>query len=278
MKFIVNDKTYEIKIAKYVIGVITSILGLMILFGSWFTVGAGEQAVVFDKFSGVKQETYGPGIHFKKPIIDSAIKYNVKSQLYTAQATGASSDLQEVHTEISVQYHPDPKWVNWIHNNLGKGYADVVVIPGVQESVKAATAKHLAVNLIINRSIVKEEITLLLRERLLESHIILEQTSITDFDFSPQFNAAIEAKVTAEQNALAAKNKLAQVEYEAQQKIAEARGQAEASRLLSENIEKNNGSAYLFLQWLQKWNGILPQVMTSGGSDTPIMIPVGFKE
>jgi hypothetical protein len=76
-----------------------------------------------------------------------------------------------------------------------------------------------AEELITKRGEVKDNIQSKLHERLSQNHVIVSDVSIVDFDFSSSFNAAIEAKVTAEQTALAAKNKLEQVKFEAQQKI-----------------------------------------------------------
>src|SRR3990167_6285028 len=58
----------------------------------------------------------------------------------------------------------------------------------------------------------------------------------SNFDFSASFNAAIEAKVTAEQSALAARNKLEQIKFEAEQKVASATAEATALRLQKEQI------------------------------------------
>lgn len=265
------------KIGKMIGHVVLAILAVVVLFGSWFTVPNGEQAVVFSSTSGLKSETYGPGIHLKTPLVDSPTRYNVKSQLYTVEADAASHDLQQVSTTVAVQYHPDASYVSWLHANIGHGYKEVVIAPGVQETVKAITAKHDASDLITNRSAVEEQIRLDLSSRLAGSHIMLDQLSITNFKFSDQFEQAIEAKVTAEQNALAAKNKLAQVEYEAEQKVAEARGQAEAAQELANATQGEQGQTYLFLQWLQHWDGHLPTTM-AGDSQAIIMLPPGMSQ
>jgi hypothetical protein len=76
------------------------------------------------------------------------------------------------------------------------------------------------------------------------------------------FNDAIEAKVTAEQNALAAKNKLEQVKFEAQQMIEAANGKAKAIQVEASAIANN--PLVLQLRALEKWNGILPQYTGSG--------------
>ena len=88
--------------------------------------------------------------------------------------------------------------------------------------------------------------------------------SITNFDFSPSFNTAIEAKVTAEQNALAAKNKLEQVKYEAEQTIETAKATAEAQRISSQALAAQGGSDYVQLKAIEKWDGHLPEQMIPG--------------
>src|SRR5881628_1908143 len=93
--------------------------------------------------------------------------------------------------------------------------------------------------------------------------------SIVNFEFSKNFNDAIEAKVTAEQQALAAKNKLEQIKFEADQKIAEARGKAEAMTIESNALKSN--PQILELRALEKWNGTLPQV--TGGAIPFINLP-----
>jgi regulator of protease activity HflC (stomatin/prohibitin superfamily) len=90
--------------------------------------------------------------------------------------------------------------------------------------------------------------------------------SIVNFDFSESFNTAIEAKVTAEQNALAARNKLEQVKFEADQRIAQAQGEAEAIKIQASAIEAQGGAAYIQLQAIKQWNGQLPSVNVAGGS------------
>jgi hypothetical protein len=73
------------------------------------------------------------------------------------------------------------------------------------------------------------------------------------------FNDAIEAKVTAEQQALAAKNKLEQIKFEAEQRIVEARGKAEAMTVESNALRSNP----MILETpcrLKNGTGYLPQV------------------
>lgn len=261
-----KNNEISVSVGWTIVLIILGILFFVILFESWYTIGAGERGVLL-QLGKPFPNSYESGFHLKIPIIQSVVKMNVQTQKYTAEkASAASQDLQTVTTDVAVNYHILPSNVVAIYTNIGRNYQDVIIQPAVQEVVKSVTAKYNAEELITKRQEVKDKIDEALRARLLQYNIIVDAISITNFDFSEQFNAAIEAKVTTQQNALAAQNKLAQVQFEAQQRIAQAQGEAEAQRIQIEAIRQNGGQAYIQLQALNKWNGQLPNIMLGGGA------------
>lgn len=242
--------------------IIIAIVLIVILWGSFFIVGAGEKGVIFNVFSGVRDRTYDEGFHFKLPLFEKAYKFEVRTRVYNDDAAAASKDLQIVSTRVALNYHIDKDKVNTLFKNIGPDYEFRIIDPSIQEVVKAITAKHIAEELITKREIVKEEIKSALKERLARSYVILDDLSITNFDFSPEFNHAIEQKVTAEQNALKEQNNLKVVEYQAQQKIAQARGEAEAIKIVNEELLKS--PKYIDYLTIQKWDGKMPLALGSG--------------
>jgi regulator of protease activity HflC (stomatin/prohibitin superfamily) len=148
-----------------------------------------------------------------------------------------------------------------VYRGIGVDYAAKIIYPLEQESNKAATAQFVAGELITKREEVKSNMETLLREKLGPRGIVVESISIIDFKFSPSFSQAIEAKVTAEQNALAAKNKLEQVKYEAEQRIAQAEGEARAIEIQVKSINQAGGDNYVKLKQIEKWSGNLPYVV-----------------
>jgi regulator of protease activity HflC (stomatin/prohibitin superfamily) len=173
------------------------------------------------------------------------------------KADAASRDLQTVNSEVALNYRLDPSKVVTIYRELGTDYTSNVIAPTLQEGMKATTAQYTAEELITKRGQIAQDVTTLLRDRLQPRGIVVEGFSIVNFDFSQAFNAAIENKVSAEQNALAAQNKLKQIEYEAQQQVAQARGEAEAIQIKSNALRSN--PEVLQLESIQKWDGKLPQ-------------------
>jgi prohibitin 2 len=142
-----------------------------------------------------------------------------------------------------------------------------VIDPAVQEAVKAVTAEFTAEQLISERPKVREEIKRLLRDRLSPFHIMVDDFSIINFEFSKEFNRAIEEKQTAEQLALKARRDLDRIKIEAEQQIAKARAEAESLRLqkqevTSELIRLREIEAQV--RAIEKWDGRLPGVVGSG--------------
>lgn len=227
-------------------------------------INSGNRGVV-TQFGEVQDEILPEGFHWISPTA-SVTEMSVQTERWEATASAASKDLQSVTTQIVVNGHLDSSFVNKLYQQIGTDYEIKVVAPAIQEAVKAATAQFTAEELITKRSEVGSIIQATLTERLAKNWINVETVSIVDFAFSPAFNDAVEAKVTAEQNALAAENKLKQVEFEAQQRIAEAQGEAEAIRIQAEAITSQGGAEYVKLQWIEKWNGTLPTTVLDGAS------------
>lgn len=239
------------------------VVGLFILTVSWplGTIGAGERGVLL-RWSAVTGKVFGEGLYFRVPFADQIVTVDVKIQKEQITATAASKDLQTVNSTVAVNYHIDPAKVANVYQDIGVDFNSRLIDPALQESVKATTAKYTAEELITKREQVRDDVKSHLKDKLEPRGILIDDFNIVDFEFSQSFNEAIEAKVTAEQAALAAKNKLEQIKYEADQQIAEARGKAEALRVESEALKSS--PQILQLRALEKWDGRLPLV--TGGS------------
>jgi len=226
----INEKIIEMKIKKIISSAVIGIIALVIIFGSFGTVGAGERGV-FLQFGAVKDKILGEGLYFKIPIIHSVVKIDVKTQKDEVPASASSKDLQMVTSRIALNYHLAPDSVNRVWQEVGKDYNTRIIAPSIQEAVKATVAKFTAEELITKREEVKEHIKDNLTNRLLENFIVVDGFNIIDFSFSEAFNTAIEAKVTAEQLKLKAERDLERIRIEKEQKISEAEGKARAIQI-----------------------------------------------
>lgn len=248
------------------------LLLLGIILAPFTIISAGERGIVFHV--GRIDRVLTEGIHWRTPLVESVEKVDISTRKDEVEASAASKDLQSVSAKIAVNYRLDADKVSNIWTEFKGDENARLIAPAVQESVKAATAKYTAEELITKRDAVKTEILNTLKERLSPNNILVSNVSIIDFDFSPSFNQAIERKVTAEQEALAAKNKLEQIKFEAQQKVATAKAEAESIRLQSDaaNNEKYVSLKALEVQheFARKWNGQLP-VNLYGSAPIPFL-------
>ena len=91
-------------------------------------------------------------MHFIIPFAEQVIQLEVRTLKFQADASAASNDLQEVATVIALNYHIDPSKANMVYQQLGADYADRIIAPTIQESVKVSVAKFNAEELITQRA------------------------------------------------------------------------------------------------------------------------------
>lgn len=259
-----NGNLKEFRIAITVMCLFVALF-LIVFFWPFASVNAGNRAVL-TTFGKVNSTVLGEGLHLKNPLSGS---HEVSLQTQTIDETGedslaaASNDLQDVKMEVVANYHlPETSVISVYQQYQGlKNFQTNKLEPAVRESVKSVTAQYTAEELVTKRSEVSTKIENNIVSEFKDLGVVEESFKITNLQFSADFTKAIEAKVTAVQDAEAAKNKLAQVQYEAQQRVAEAQGEAQAIQIQSQAIQANGGGAYLQLQAINKWNGALPSAV-----------------
>ncbi|MFH1327880.1 MAG: prohibitin family protein [Candidatus Bathyarchaeota archaeon] len=258
------------------------VLIFLLIFFPIRVINAGEVGVLLE-FGRVK-EIWQPGVHLLIPFMNDVVTMSTQIQKFEADATAASADLQIVQTTIAVNYRipSSDAGVQTLYENFRGDQEMRIIQPIVQEVVKSNTAKRTAAELITKRETVKQTITADLRERLAEYDIDLIAVSITNFDFSPEFNKAIESKVVVEQELQQAQLELQKKQVQVQQLIAEknasaismvieATAQAE-SQVLRANAEaeaintitQSLNDPYVRYLYVQRWNGQVPKVTGSG--------------
>jgi prohibitin 2 len=241
------------------------ILFLLYLFAPFAVVPAGNRGVI-TTFGKVSDGVLDEGIHFRIPIAQTVHLVDVRIQKGEGEGDAASRDMQSVHTRVALNYHINPAEAAVVFRELGQAAGERIILPAVQEAVKAATAQYTAEELISKRPEVRDRIKALLAERLVKHGVMVDEFSIVNFSFSKSFSESIEAKVRAEQEKLKAERDLQRIKVEAEQKIASARAEAEALKLQRQEVTaellrlreiENQRIA------IEKWNGQLPSVTSN---------------
>lgn len=245
--------------AKFFLTIAGTLIVLLVLFFLFCfrVVGVGQVGIV-TRFGNVTREAPS-GIVIKLPYpIEKLTKMNVQTQKEQQDASAATHDLQSVNTTLAVNYHLTPDTARTVYVNVGTDYKIRVIDPIIQESVKSITAQYDAADLIAKRPLVESQLETLLIKKLGDRGITVDNVSIVNFEFSSQFNAAIEQKQVAQQNAQKAQYDLQTAQLKAQQQ------QVQGQTLTAE---------YLELQAIEKWDGHLPGTV-AGGTGTIFNIPL----
>jgi len=240
------------------------IIFLAILSKFFVIVNAGERGVLM-QFGKVQEQILGEGLHVIVPTVYSVKKLSVRVQKQESSAEASSKDLQDVFTDVALNWHIIPDEANAIFQQIGdeKEVVARIINPAVEEVLKAVIAKYTAEEIITKRGEVKAAVDDFLTLRLLTYHIAVDDISLVHVHFSQRFSDAVEAKQIAEQEAKRGEFLALKAVKEAEAKVNLAKGEAEVQRLLRDNLTQE----LLEREAIQKWDGKLPLIVGEGGEN-----------
>ncbi len=264
-----NKINIKINPKKVIIPVIAVLAVLIVAINSFVVVEAGHTGVVVT-LGAVNEGVLQEGMHLKAPFVQDVVKIDNRIQKLEVKTEAFSKDLQSVDTVLAINYRVDTSKSYSIYKNIGADYENVLVIPAVNEVLKAITATYTAEESVTNRALISDGLIEGLNEKLNDIGLYVTDVNIIDFDFSDAFITAIEEKQVAQQQLLKA-------ETEKQTKITNAEADAEAVKIkadaeakANETIAKSLTDQVIENKKIEKWDGELPQVQ--GGSGTIIDI------
>ena len=268
------------------------IIIIIFLVTSAFVIVESGHVGVVRTLGAVQPKPLPEGFHIKKPFLDKIEQIDIRLTKANAKSQAASKDLQTVTTQVTVQYSLVGDVAPLTYQKIGdrEVVSATLIEPAIQESVKAITAQYTAEQLVTKRAEVKLQIQqainnfidITLKEKGVNNSLRIANVAITDFDFSDEFNKAIELKVKAEQEALQAKNektrRVTQAEAAAAEKELAADATAyeieAASKARADAIEREakalkNNPELIQLRIAEKWDGKLPKF--SGSEGVPLI-------
>ncbi|TBR56798.1 prohibitin family protein [Mastigocladus laminosus UU774] len=236
---------------------------ITILLTPFVIINAGERGVLME-FGKVQQRVLGEGIHVIIPIVNTVKKISVRVQKQQITGEAYSKDLQDVFTEVALNWHIYPEEANLIFQEIGteKEVVEKIINPAVEEVLKAIIAKYTAEEVVTKRGEVKLGVDEALTKRLHDYYIAVDDISLIHVNFSDKFSDAVEAKQIAEQDAKRAEFIALKAIKKAEAQVNLARGEAEVNRLLHQSLTPQ----ILERQAIEKWNGKLPLIVSR---DTP---------
>lgn len=266
-------------IRNIIIGSCATIFLIVSLFRSVKIIDQTEVGIV--KTFGKIDRTITSGFNFVNPISDSVERMDLCVHVNEAAFASYTKDAQPLTASIEYQYEPIAAQAMQIVSQYGSyEIMEQKLRAAVEERAKIVFARYGAMTLLENRATLSAQVQEEVKELEELFSVNFTQVVVKDIDFSDAFEAAVEAKMQAEQNALRAENEkqeaitraeqereVARVEAEAA--ILSAEGEARALEITREALE-NMPDTWIAQQYLEKWDGKLPQLIT--GNDAGIML------
>ncbi|MBE7709307.1 MAG: prohibitin family protein [Cyanobacteria bacterium SIG32] len=221
-------------------------------------VGVGERGVKVT-LGRVSPESYSEGIHLITPFISKIRTMNVKTQKDNIVTSVYTKDIQQAKISYVVNYNLQPENAHKMYREVGMMYKDTILMPVVEGVIKDVIGKWNAQDLVANREEATNDILEKLVGQMKDKYINVTGFQIININYSEVFERAIESKVTAEQEALKAKNKTVQIQEEAKQKVISAEAEAKSMSIRANALTQNK--ALVQYEAVQKWDGKMPTYM-----------------
>ena len=246
--------------------IISLLVVLIAFFNPISIVGVGERGVKVT-LGKVSPTSYTEGIHLVTPFISHIKNMNVKTQKNIVETSVYTKDIQQAQITYVLNYNLQPENAHRMYREVGTNYLDTVVTPVVEGTIKDVIGKWNAQDLVANREKATQEILVKLQSHLTPKYVNVTDFQMTSIAYSGVFEKAIESKVTAEQEALRAKNKTVQIQEEAKQKLISAEAEAKSMSIRANALTQNK--ALVEYEAVQKWDGKLPEYML--GNSVPFI-------
>lgn len=277
------------------------ILAIIIIFAIIFTfaclekIPAGYVGVVYNMNGGVDGEILQQGWHFVAPTKKiTTYSIGIEQSYLTAEDKGDSkkdesfniptSDGKTVKVNLEFSYRFDPEKVAntfiQFKGRSGEEIKNTFIKPKVIAWTQEVSANYPVTDIFGNqRTAINAELDVYLKGKFESYGIIIDTVNFTDISVDDETAAAIQRKVTAQQELelaeieaktatiqaekdrevakiQAEKNKEV-AEIEAEQLLISANAEAEANRIVSESLTDR----LIEKQKLEKWDGQYPKVM-----------------
>ena len=229
-------------------------------------VGVGQRGVKVT-LGRVSPQSYQEGVHFVTPFISKIKVMDVKTQKVNITTEVYTKDIQQARISYVINYNLIPQYAHQMYREVGMDYVDNILMPVVEGNIKDVIGRWNAQDLVANRAAATADILSKLQNQLKSKYINVSSFQIIDIDYSDVFEKAIESKVTAEQEALKAKNKTVQVQEEARQKLISAQAEAQSMKIRATALSQNK--ALVEYEAVKKWDGKLPEYML--GNSVPFI-------
>ena len=219
--------------------IIGVVLLIILLAKSAVTIGSGEAGVLYRTFGGgvvTDEAPLGEGFHIVMPW-DKVHIYEVRQQEVFEKMDVLSSNGLDIKLDASAWFQPDYVNLGKLHQEKSEQYIERILLPAIRSAARSVVGRYTPEQLYSSkRDAIQIEIYEETKKIVGDQYIQLNEILIRDVTLPPTIKEAIERKLKQEQESLEYEFRLVTADKEAQKQIIEAKGKAEANRILSASL------------------------------------------
>lgn len=240
-----NPKTLKKLIISAVILFVVLIVGI----NSCSVIDPNERGI--DVKLGQMQDTViQPGLHWKAPFITHTRKFKLEPKVYEVTFSvgndGAiTKDMQTVGATVAVRYVYDESRLKDIVTLYANGSViESAMRDNVKASLKETTGKYSIYELVAEQNAITSEVAKTMLDRMANYPIAINQTTITNWDWSDDFDRQIKETANRTQQVKQAEQEANIAAAQAQKLVKEAEAKKQAAELDAKaEIARANGEA-----------------------------------
>ncbi|MCV6630812.1 MAG: prohibitin family protein [Flavobacteriaceae bacterium] len=212
---------------------------LILIFKSAVTIGSGEAGVLYrtlDEGVVTNEPPLSEGFHIIAPW-NKVFVYEVRLQELFEKMQVLSSNGLEIELEASAWYKPNKPSLGKLHQDLGESYVSRVLQPAIRSAARSVVGRYTPEQLYSSkRDAIQKEIFEETKKIVENQNIILDEVLVRDVTLPVTIKDAIERKLRQEQESLEYEFRLVTAEKEAEKQRIEAKGKADANKILSASL------------------------------------------
>ncbi|MBO3116927.1 prohibitin family protein [Winogradskyella sp. DF17] len=228
------------KLPKIGLPILIVIIFLIIVIAkSAVTIDSGEAGVLFRTFGEgvvIDEPPLAEGFHIVAPW-NKVYVYEVRRQEIFEKMKVLSSNGLDIQLDASIWYQPDQANLGRLHQEIGENYLNRIILPTMRSAARSVVGRYTPEQLYSSkRDAIQAEIFEETKKIVDNQFIMIDEILVRDVTLPPTIKDAIERKLKQEQESLEYEFRLVTAEKEAERQIIEAKGKADANRILSASL------------------------------------------
>ena len=257
--------------------IIVAVVLLILIVKSAVTIGSGQGGVLYKTFGGgvvTDEPPLGEGFHIVAPW-NKVFVYEVRQQELVERMNVLSSNGLDIKLEASIWFQPDYANLGKLHQQKSEMYKERVLLPAIRSAARSVVGRYTPEQLYSSkRDAIQQEIFEETKKMVSDQYIQLNEVLVRDVTLPPTIKEAIERKLKQEQESLEYEFLLVTAAKEAEKRIIDAQGKADANRILSASLNDKilqDKGIEATVKLSQSPNSKVI-VIGSGGSGLPIIL------